>query len=497
MIDLRFYFANGTQAIDSSGCVEISKGGWESCRNLFAGSGSFNNQRKFDPSHGIRRRRWFRARETDSKNLLGGGLQAFHQPVQDSFSREQRKLARKNKGTRRQQSQEDEKEKEKPDSDTPLKVSIKNGGGRWSIPVSLPPSGTCHGVVRVLASRWPGLTKILKHFEDDDLSDSMASASSAWNKQRDAYGPRFESACLNPSMFELCYSASEVEGDWGEFSRCLTVYPRFLVRNDSQTISLEVKQTGSADHTSVRLAPGEAQPFYWADFRLPGLASVRPSFNDDGGACVYRWSGGFDICNLGMCPVRVRLNPSASQSQVGNESIRSIRALVEIRPGTGGSGINISFREEDPRGDGSLFRVENLSTFPIWLAQDGVLANPSSSEHVSSLQSPGWIDGDLVRPSDRMSFALDVPFRQGKYAGRKAATMPELLRVRVALAPLHSRSGIESVKVIGLTNVGESVRLNPSKLVTTLPTTVRTSLQRVRVLGVVTNDGPTRVLKFW
>ena len=490
------------QAIDSSGSVEISTGGWESCRNLFAGTGSFNMRRKFELSHAIRRRRWFRTRETDSANVLAGGLQAFHQPVNDSFSREQRKIAKKKKGNRRQQTEEEDKEKDKVDNDASVKVSIKNGDGRWSVPVSLPPTGTCHGVVRVLASRWPALTKLSKRVEDDDSSDSMASVVGSKTHRSTSPPARFDKACLSPSMFELCYSASEVEGDWGEFSRCMRIYPRYLVRNDSQTISIEVKQTGSADHTAVKLAPGEAQPFYWADFRLPGLVSVRPSDKDLSGVCGFRWSGGFDICNLGMCPLRVRSNQS-SHGKVGNASIRSIRALVEIRPGTGGSGINVSFREEDPQGDGSLFRVENLSTFPIWLAQDGVLANPSSSSNShNSHQSHGWSDnpemvGDLVRPSNRMSFALDVPFRQGKYAHRKAATMPELLRVRIALAPLNSRSGIESVKVIGLTNVGDSIRLNPAKLATTLPKTVRAGLQRVRILGIVANDGPTRVLKLW
>jgi hypothetical protein len=298
----------------------------------------------------------------------------------------------------------------------------------------------------------------------------------------------------------------------------MIVYPRFLVRNDSETISIEVKQTGSPDRHSVKLAPGESCPFYWADFRLPGLASVRPFLQNDSGQSFYRWSGGFDVCNLGMCPIRVRLDQSLPNLTLRNGPLRSIRALVEIRPGTGGSGINLSFKEEDPCGDGSLFRVENFSKFPIWLAQDGVLANPLSTAfdpldrtkvrsdpHTSTVgpQGHGWtgdngeVEGDLVPPLGRLSYSLDVPFRQGKYTGRKAATMSELLRVRVALAPLASRDGIESVKVIGLTSVGDSIRLNPSKLLMTLTTQMRVGLQRVRILGVVTTDGPTRVLKFW
>jgi hypothetical protein len=311
---------------------------------------------------------------------------------------------------------------------------------------------------------------------------------------------------LSPGLMEVCYTVSDIEGDWGDFSRSMVVYPRFLFRNDSETIAIEVKQTGSSDETSATLSPGEVHSFYWADFRLPGLVSVRPVSQS-----IYKWSGGFDICNLGMVPIRVRQTSVQVEKGCDVQEIRSIRALVEIRPGTGGSGINVSFKEEDARGDGSLFRIENLSTFPVWLAQDGVLANPSAAAVDPSLRAKNSIgneyqrwtedhgasDGDLVQPSGRISYALDIPFRQGKYAHRKAATMSELLRLRVALAPLGSRAGIESVKVIGFTVVGNTVRLNPSKLVTIIPKGTRTRLQQVRVLGIITNDGPTRVLKFW
>jgi hypothetical protein len=218
-----------------------------------------------------------------------------------------------------------------------------------------------------------------------------------------------------------------------------------------------------------------------------------------------------------MIPIRLR--PDVREPDGGNApTIRSIRALVEIRPGTGGSGINVSFREEDANGDGSLFRVENLSTFPIWLAQDGVLANPlttfldqsppgklesgiggrrGENEAREWVADHSKIDGDMIRPSGKLAFALDVPYRQGKYAHRKEATIAELLRVRVALAPLASRAGIETVKDIGLTIVGECIRLNPSKLFGPLTAEMRNNMQRVRILGIVTTDGPTRVLKFW
>ena len=74
--------------------------------------------------------------------------------------------------------------------------------------------------------------------------------------------------------------------------------------------------------------------------------------------------------------------------------------------------------------------------------------------------------------------------------------MTELLHVRVGLAPLSSRAGIETTKVIGLSVVGESVRLKP-KALTVLNEAQRRKLDRIRVLAITTADGPSRVLKFW
>jgi hypothetical protein len=267
---------------------------------------------------------------------------------------------------------------------------------------------------------------------------------------------------------------------------------------------MKVKQAGASDSTCLQLMPGEASPFYWSDFRLPKLVSVMPLVEPDARNGVYRWSGSFDLCNLGMTPIRVR-RETVAESVDEYQNISSIRSLVEVRPGTGGTGINVSFREESPDGEGSLFRVENLTPFPIWLAQDGVLANPTASVRHDVLptnKTPvvdcfSRIDGDLLAPRAKVAFALDVPYRQGKYSHRKEATLPELLHVRVSLAPLSSRAGIEMVKVIGLTTVGESVRLNPSRLPLNLPDSIGEKLRQIRVLGVIASDGPTRVLRFW
>lgn len=273
------------------------------------------------------------------------------------------------------------------------------------------------------------------------------------------------------------------------------VSPRFSVRNDSKQVSMEFKQAGTSDGSAIRLSPGEVAPFYWSDCRLPRLACLRPTnANKDEQRC-YKWSGGFDPHTLGMTALLIRRTTTASSSEtVDTETlIRSIRTLVELRPGTGGNGFNISFKEESEDGDGALFRVENSSPFNIWISQDGVLANPSATvPHTTSEQ-----DGDLIQPGGKIAFGLEVPYRQGKYAHRKAATMTELLRVRIGLAPLSSRAGIETTKVMGLSVIGESTRLKPSKLVTILSPDRRKTLEMVRILAVTTIDGPSRVLKFW
>jgi len=188
---------------------------------------------------------------------------------------------------------------------------------------------------------------------------------------------------------------------------------------------------------------------------------------------------------------------------------------VEIRPCTGGTGITFSLKEEDYRGEGSLFRIENLSPFPLWIAQNGLLANPgyfdlspilSSSENGGSVGAShgqiisekildSGINGDLVQPTERIAFGLDAPFLQGKHG--RVIPSDLLLLVRVALAPLSTRDGVESTKVIGLTSVGSTIRLGPSKLRNNLDENTITQLLGVRVLGVVCSDGPTRVLRFW
>lgn len=376
------------------------------------------------------------------------------------------------------------------DDDAAFKVSLKSGDGRWCSPVAIPESGTSHGVIRLLSSRWPKLT--MERLRPPDGHSLKG------EKIRDF---SYKSASLEADLFELCYSVADVDGEWGEFSRSMEISPRFLIKNSSEKLVIEAKQTGASDGTMLRLGPQESKPFFWADFRLPKLVSVRPSGYSLRGTDKYQWSGGFDISNIGMVPIRVR------GREVGvKENRQSLRATVEVRPGTGGSGRNIALKEEDPEGDGSLFRIENKSTFPIWLAQDGNLVNPLSivsesttenGAHRRHVEEHSQIDGDLIRPNEKFSFALDVPYRQGKYANRKEASISDLMSLRVALAPLSSRAGVETVKSVRLTTVGASLRLNASKLVGSFLPGSRELLQQMRVLGIVTTDGPTRVLRFW
>lgn len=487
---------------------------------MLAGAGSFSTTREFNPSHAFRRRRFFRSRNNKVGIDVGpsahttrnpnrhvprhmGSVQAFHHPIKDSFSREQKTLKRKlRKGNSK------EGDKDKGDEEVGIKIAVKCGDGKWSIPTSIPDAGTTYGIIQVLASRWPELTKAQRLVTETPPSAGIKAQRSTQMSHGSQQDVLFKPGCLDSDLFELCYSVADVPGEWGEFSRCMEVSPRFLIRNDSKKQSIKVKQTGAPESSALTLRPGEALPFFWTDFRLPRLVSVLPVADGD----FYKWSGGFDLCNLGMTPVRIRNEKGLGMTGGTTVSSSSIRALVEVRQGTGGFGVNVSLREEESNGDGSLFRIENLTSFPIWLAQDGVLANPNTTIRdqqragikrttgelrSQSIDDVARIDGDLVPPNSRSTFALDVPYMQGKYANRKEATMSELLHVRVALAPLSSRAGVETVKVIGLTTVGGTIRLNPSKLPLTLSDEGNEKLQSIRILGVVATDGPTRVLKFW
>jgi len=525
--------------LDSSGGVIIEGGGWESCKSLFSNSDNFSYGRRFDPRHRYRRRRWSRKR-LRRRDLYENGTCAimFHQ------SDLQRRIRPESGLNSNPEDQEIDVNQENDlltfldvatlgkNEKNPLRIAVKIGDGRWSAPVLIPSGGNCNGIMRVTSARWPKLCE--RQLKNLQKSGGTVVSSQSRN---------FRQACLNPALYEVCYSVTTLNGSWGEVSRVLTLAPRYVIRNESLIYSLDVKQYGAKDESALRLFVGESKEWYWPDFRLPELVVIRPvvgdgfrnhrnsefcsawEFND-----CFKWSGPIDICKLGMTSIRIRKNPTPIKSFEVSESsfetkdmqssldLRTIRAHVEIRPGTGASGVKISLKDENSNGSGALFRIENNSPFPLWVCQNDLLVNAMSSgskilpeisseqtslntrvfdteKRLKPLDSQHAIHGDLILPLHSVSFGLDAPFRQGKYG--RIVPDKDLLLVRVALAPIHSRDGIESTKVIGMTAVGSVVRLGPSKLRDNLDEEIITNLLGVRVLGVVCADGPTRVARFW
>jgi hypothetical protein len=457
--------------------------GWESCANI-AGSkvSAFGGRRVFNYRHRFRRRRWFRKvsiqKQSHENNSISGKV-IFHQPADlDQFTRAKREAERNTIGAHLDV-------KEKPGgglldvfnlqqegildimttvaNDGSILINVKYKDGKWSTPVIIPPSGSANGAIRALSSRWPLVTKAINE------------------KRRRIRGTANSgSPPLDPSVFDLIYQITTLSGLWGELSRMVTITPRFLLKNESSWLDINLKQVGAPDGSSLLIPKRATLPFYWFDSTLPELVCARPV-----GLSGYKWSGGFDLCTLGMLPLRLRENEEAIFC---NTKLKSLRVSVELQPGTGGSGTIISIKDEDPDGEGSLFRIENHSPFQIFVSQDGVLANPSLSGRHSSC--------DSINPGESTSYALDVPWRQGKYEGRTSASMFELLMLRCSLAPLFTREGVEVTKVISFGEVGQFIRLAPYKLATALGLSVASELLGVRVLGIVGSDGPTRCLRF-
>ena len=180
----------------------------------------------FNASHRFRRRRWYRKRSGDcSTEAHASGVHGYYQPRRDAKS-----------------NLKDEKS-----SLSNARIGIQVNGGRWAITSDIPNiSGRIFGAIRARASRWPEMTLSEKHLPPTSFSTSV---------------------------FELCYAISPLEGAWGELSRSVIVTSRFLVSNNSKSISFEVKQMGSSDSSSIKISPGEALSFHWADCRRPELLS--------------------------------------------------------------------------------------------------------------------------------------------------------------------------------------------------------------------------------
>lgn len=535
-------------AIDCAG--QTSAEGWESCRNLAgATSLTFRGKREYDHQDPFRRRRWYRRRgclvgdgpvsESDCPDVAlvsSGTCLVFHNRA--SMPERTKERGRQSADTRARGGEGSEAEVERDDRDSgggsggrkgdavsqsPINVNAKVGDGQWSSPAKVPAHGSGHGILQILESHWPMVTMSLPKNEKSlpaPLQRRNNSNLSTSESVVDEDHPILGVGSLGSASYEVCYSVSPLAGIWGEFTRILTLSPRFFVRNDSTKFDMLFKQVGAPDASSILVKCGETTPFHWSDIRLPELVCIQPlptsNFEEREHSMNltlspelgHKWSGGFDICRLGMTALRIRASAANSAAP-----LRTVRAHVEIRPGTGSAGLILSLREEDPSGLGSLFRIENRTPFPIWVGQDGILANPMSldPQKVVRFSSDGkanpvpedplvedlsGANGDMARPFHQIAFGLDVPFRQGKYAGREAASMEELLRLRVCLAPIHSRDGIESTKILRFSSVGNYIRLGPSRLIQTLGEELATDLLGARIVGLVCADGPTRVLRF-
>jgi hypothetical protein len=171
---------------------------------------------------------------------------------------------------------------------------------------------------------------------------------------------------------------------------------------------------------------------------LPELVCIRPVLGNGKrqrahvGFCdaweftdYFKWSGGIDLCDLRMSAIRIRKNPSPTepfpraQSRTAADAarndakrhamcLRTVRAHVEIRPGTGGTGITFSLKDEDFQRLAVSYRKS--FPFPYRIAQDGILSNPGYGVRTDS-----GVSGDLILPREKLAFGLDAPFRQGKH----------------------------------------------------------------------------------
>lgn len=219
----------------------------------------------------------------------------------------------------------------------------------------------------------------------------------------------------------------------------------------------------------------EVVPFHWRTSVSDDRFCIRPVSE----IVDYKWSWGIDPLTIGSVPVR-----AMTASETSTDAIRSIHVEVDIRPGSGGTGINISLKEESNEGNGSLFRIENASSMPIWIGQD------------ISVKSTLIENGDCVLPSTRIAFGLTHPSQFQRRRRNDSSIQSGKLVVKVSLCPLSSTTGSNLAETIVLdaTKDDERISLFPA-MISFLPDTVREMLNQFVIVGTLNNDGPTRVLK--
>jgi hypothetical protein len=281
-------------------------------------------------------------------------------------------------------------------------IFFKFGDGRWSSPAIVPKTGSSHGIIRLPSARWPSLTRSLN--DDENHGASMTGNGLSVGVK----GPskiKMDKGCSSSGCLDLSYRITAIEGLWGEFSRLLVIYPRFYVRNDSQHWFIEVKQTGTPDKSALQLKPGCSKPFYWTDLNIPELMCVRLLHKTGATreSCKHGWSGGFDISALGMIPLRIQTHSTPDKVMF---TFSVVRVLVELRSGTGGTGLIVSLKDELESGEDALYRVENLSPFPVWISQDGTIGVNSGN-------------GDMIPPNKKVAYGLYQPYRNEKMNSKK------------------------------------------------------------------------------
>ena len=134
-------------------------------------------------------------------------------------------------------------------NDGSILIYVKHNDGRWSTPAIIPPSGNSFGVIRLCSSRWPLVTRAIKA-----------------QRRRDDYVRGHPEGCdigklgispLEPTVFELIFKVSIMNGIWGELSRMVTIMPRFLIVNESNWLDIDVKQVGAPDTSRLLVRKGE------------------------------------------------------------------------------------------------------------------------------------------------------------------------------------------------------------------------------------------------
>ena len=101
-------------------------------------------------------------------------------------------------------------------NDGSILIHVKHKDGKWSTPAIIPPSGSSSGVIRSRSSRWPLVTKAMKE-------QKATGVKTAWDNTEECDVGNLGLGPLEPSVFELIYRVTVLNGLWGELSRMVTI----------------------------------------------------------------------------------------------------------------------------------------------------------------------------------------------------------------------------------------------------------------------------------